>query len=145
MTAEGQQTNLRRRTRTSGNAHQSSIHEPAGSGRTANYVPFTWGAAWPAPRRAAHAPLGTGSDEPLPIWLAALIASSCQATVNGEDHAVEWYCISGRAIYTNAGVETELIHPLGVRLKGGHSLAVSWVPGQTEYTLEVFRQFDCCA
>jgi hypothetical protein len=78
----------------------------------------------------------------VPVWLAALIAAPCEACGGGENHAVSWQCISGRAFYTNAGLETEMIEPLGVRLRGGHTLAVSWMPGETGYTVEVFRQFD---
>ncbi len=101
----------------------------------------------PGPRYAGPAPLmlvaSRGSSEhadPLPIWLAALIASRCEANRNGTMRAVNWNCISGRAVYTNDGADPELIQPLGVRLQGGHTLAVSWIPGETEYTLEVYRQ-----
>jgi hypothetical protein len=83
--------------------------------------------------------------EPVPIWFAVLIASSCQASGSGEDHIVRWNCVSGRALYTNAGPDTEVIEPLGVSLKGGHTVAVSWTPGETTYTVEVFRTFDYCA
>jgi len=82
---------------------------------------------------------------PLPIWLAALAAARCQANRNGEDHAVRWSCVSGRALYTNAGADAELIQPLGVRLQGGQTLAVYWLPGQTAYTVEVYRQDEMCA
>jgi hypothetical protein len=78
--------------------------------------------------------------EPVPVWLAALIAARCAAAVEGGIHAVEWNHIRGRAIYTNAGVETETIQPLGVRLGGGDTVAVSWLPGETAYTVEVIRQ-----
>lgn len=90
---------------------------------------------WPPPA-GAHEPRGAG--EPIPIWLAALIASRCQVSRNGQDRAVRWRCVSGRATYTNAGSEAELIEPLGVCLESGHTLAVTWAPGQSEYTLEVF-------
>lgn len=84
-------------------------------------------------------------SEPVPIWLAALLAAPCQAAGNGEDHAVRWNCASGRALYTNGGAHTERIEPLGVTLKEGHTLAVCWAPGETTYSLEVFRQYDQCA
>ena len=77
---------------------------------------------------------------PVPIWLAALAATECLATRNGEDHAVRWDCVSGRAVYTNSGADTETIHPLGVSLEGGQSLAVYWMPGETAYTVEVYGQ-----
>lgn len=82
---------------------------------------------------------------PVPIWFAALMATQCQAKANGEDRDVRWDCVSGRAVYTNRGPEMEVIEPLGVCLQGGHTLAVSWIPGETAYTVEVFRQFGCVA
>jgi hypothetical protein len=85
------------------------------------------------------------AGDALPIWLAALAAARCQANQNGEDHAVRWSCVSGRAQYTNAGADAELIQPLGVRLQGGQTLAVYWLPGQTAYTMEVYRQDEMCA
>jgi hypothetical protein len=85
------------------------------------------------------------AGDPLPIWLAALAAARCQANRNGEDHAVRWSCVSGRAQYTNAGADAELIQPLGVRLQGGQTLAVYWLPGQTAYTVEVYGQDEMCA
>jgi hypothetical protein len=85
------------------------------------------------------------AGDPLPIWLAALAAARCQANRNGEDHAVRWSCVSGRAQYTNAGADAELIQPLGVRLQRGQTLAVYWLPGQTAYTMEVYGQDEMCA
>jgi hypothetical protein len=82
--------------------------------------------------------------EPVPVWLAALIAARCAADVEGGIHAVEWSHIRGRAIYTNSGAETEIIQPLGVRLAGGDTVAVWWVPGETAYTVEVIRQPGLC-
>jgi hypothetical protein len=81
----------------------------------------------------------------VPIWFAALLAAQCQAKAQGEDRDVSWHCISGRAVYTNRGMEEETIEPLGVRLQGGHSVAVSWGAGETSYTVEIFRQLDCVA
>jgi hypothetical protein len=74
-----------------------------------------------------------------------LIASRCQAVAGGEDHMVRWDHVSGRALYTNSGSETETIEPLGVRLQQGHTVAVSWIPGETAYTVEIYRQYDRCA
>ncbi len=85
------------------------------------------------------------AGDPLPIWLAALAAARCQVNRNGKDHAVRWSCVSGRALYTNAGADAELIQPLGVRLQGGQTLAVYWLPGETDYTVEVYRQDEMCA
>jgi hypothetical protein len=80
-----------------------------------------------------------------PIWLAALNAASCQATRGGENHEVRWSCAADRALYTNSGADTETIHPLGVRLEGGETLAVYWMPGETGYTMEVYRRNAACA
>jgi hypothetical protein len=74
----------------------------------------------------------------IPIWLAALAASRCRASGKGENHAVRWFCISGRALYTNGGADTEFIQPLGVSLQGGQTVAVSWMPGESAYTVEVY-------
>src|ERR1700722_9264334 len=70
----------------------------------------------------------------IPIWFAALLAAQCQAKAEGGDRDVSWHCISGRAVYTNRSVDEETIEPLGVRLQGGHSVAVSWGAGETSYT-----------
>jgi hypothetical protein len=77
------------------------------------------------------------ASQPAPIWLAVLIATGCQAVTNGQDRAIRWDCASGRAVYTNRSAGTEFIQPLGVQLQGGDTLAVSWAPGETAYTLEV--------
>lgn len=77
--------------------------------------------------------------ETIPVWLAALIAASCKAAVNDTHRAIEWSCFAGRALYTNKSRGAELIQPLGIHLDQGHTLAVSWTPGQTEYTFEVLR------
>lgn len=75
--------------------------------------------------------------EPTPIWMAALMASRCLANRRGQDCAVSWSHVSGKALYTNSGADPELIQPLGIYLQGGQTLAVSWIPGDTTYTLEV--------
>ena len=79
------------------------------------------------------------------LWLAVLRASSCEAQSNGQYHAVRWNLVSGRAVYTNAGRDAELIEPLGVSLLGGHTMAVYWMPGDTAYTVEVYRHRELCA
>ena len=81
-------------------------------------------------------------SEPVPIWLAVLLATPCHAHRNGENHAVRWNWVSGRALYTNAGGDAEHIQPLGVYLMGGHTVAVCWMPGETAYTVEVYRQTE---
>jgi hypothetical protein len=80
-----------------------------------------------------------------PIWLAALNAASCQVRGKGEDHAVPWSCAAGRAVYTNSGADTEMIDPLGVSLERGQTLAVSWMPGETGYSIEVYGRNGACA
>jgi hypothetical protein len=90
-------------------------------------------------------PPADGPPDPTPIWLAALMAMRCLATANGEDHAVSWSHMRGRAVYRNAGAGPELIQPFGVHLEGGHTLAVSWLPGETSYTVEVYRPYELCA
>jgi hypothetical protein len=84
-------------------------------------------------------------SEPVPIWLAVLHATACKAKRNGENHTVRWEWVSGRALYTNAGLDVERIEPLGVSLMGGHTVAVHWMPGETAYTVEVYRQTELCA
>ena len=100
-------------------------------------------------RRPVQRSVATGclrpAGDPLPIWLAALVAARCQVSGNGEDHAIRWRSVSGRALYTNGGVDAEWIRPLGVRLEGGQTLAVDWRPGETDYTVEVYRQDEMCA
>jgi hypothetical protein len=81
----------------------------------------------------------------VPIWFAVLMASSCRANANGENHAIRWDCVSGRAEYTNRGGDAERIEPLGVSLMGGETLAVCWMPGETAYTLEVYAENEKCA
>jgi hypothetical protein len=78
--------------------------------------------------------------ESLPIWLAVLVATSCHARSSGTAHAIRWQHVSGRATYTNLGNDEEHIEPLGVRLPRGKTVAVAWLPGETEYTVEVFSK-----
>ena len=82
----------------------------------------------------------TNAGDPLPIWMAALFASRCQASdEQGGDRMVNWRCVSGRALYTNGGAEVETIQPFGVPLRRGETVAVSWLPGDTAYTVELYR------
>ena len=75
--------------------------------------------------------------EPAPIWFAALVAVT--ARVNAES-SVRFEYVSGRAIYTNSSHDTQEIDGLGVSLDRGQTLAVYWAPGETAYTMEVYRQ-----
>jgi hypothetical protein len=71
--------------------------------------------------------------------MAALLASGCHASANGTSRTIDWRLQSGRALYTNAGAETETLQPFGIPVRGGETLAVSWRPGDTSYTVELHR------
>jgi hypothetical protein len=85
------------------------------------------------------------STQPMPIWLAALRAAQCRATGGSRRHVVPWARVLDRAVYTNTGDMAEFIEPLGVRLECGETLAVSWKPGETGYTMEVYGRSRMCA
>jgi len=68
-------------------------------------------------------------SEPMPIWMAALLASDA-----GNEFAWQWR--SGRAVYTNHGTECERIEAFGLEVRRGESVAVTWIPGDTAYTVE---------
>jgi len=99
---------------------------------------------WPASHAGSACRPATRTPEPLtcteaaPVWFAVLMASECRAVGSGEDRPIRWDYVSGRAFYTNRSAVAESIHPLGVELARGDTLAVSWAPGHTEYTIEVF-------
>lgn len=67
---------------------------------------------------------------PLPIWMAALLASEAGASIR-------WEWVAGRAVHTNFGEEPEILEPLGVELRGGESVVVTWQPDETGYTIEL--------
>jgi len=75
--------------------------------------------------------------EPTPIWMAALMAARCLANREGDGALVRWNHVSGKALYTNSGADPEWILPLGIFLPAGQTLSVSWLPGDTAYTVEV--------
>ena len=75
----------------------------------------------------------------IPVWLAALIAADCKAISRFEAHGIHWSCAGGRAVYTNLGRMRESVQPFGLTLEPGDTLAVSWRPSETEYTLELCR------
>ena len=83
--------------------------------------------------------------EARPIWLAALLATPFRATSDTQQREVLWSCIAGRAVYTNSSTETEFIQPLGVKLQRGDTLAVFWTPGESEYTVEVYKPNELVA
>jgi len=83
-------------------------------------------------------------QEPQPIWMAVLLATGCQAVGNGRERAVRWEWVAGRAVYTNTNGESERIEPLGATVRDGDTLAVYWAPGETTYTLEMYRQRSLC-
>jgi hypothetical protein len=80
-----------------------------------------------------------------PIWLAALVATGCEAVSDRECHQIGWNWVRGRAVYTNLRARSEEIRPLGVTVARGETLAVTWEPGETEYTLHVDRPAALCA
>ncbi|HWC97584.1 MAG TPA: hypothetical protein VG456_12555 [Candidatus Sulfopaludibacter sp.] len=78
--------------------------------------------------------------EAAPIWFAALSAVTSHSAGNGELRSVRFEYVAGRALYTNSTANSQDIDPLGVTLHEGQTLAVYWVPGETAYTLEVYRR-----
>ncbi len=88
---------------------------------------------------------GIENREHTPIWLAALVAKGCTARHCAEHRSVRWRCNSGKALYTNSTRDAEHIHPFGVSLRRGETLAVSWKPGETAYTIEVYKEADTAA
>ncbi len=91
-------------------------------------------------RAAANRAMLQLECDPAPVWLAALAAATHRATRDGQNRDVGWKCAFGRALYTNDGADAELIQPLGVSLEGGQTLAVSWAPGATSYTMQVYGE-----
>jgi anthranilate phosphoribosyltransferase len=69
------------------------------------------------------------TDERIPIWMAALLASNA-----GNEVAWQWH--AGRAVYTNRGAESAMIEAFGLEVQRGESVAVTWIPGETAYTVE---------
>src|SRR5450759_2296611 len=121
-TAEQSQVHIARRTMTT-----SSVASPnRGGGDSAADLSAAGLHSGAGPVRA-QLPEASQPSEPVPIWLAVLLATSCKAQRNGENHAVRWNWVSGRALYTNAGRDAEHIEPLGVNLMGGHTMAVYWI------------------
>ena len=85
------------------------------------------------------------SGKHAPVWLAALVAASCRAQCQGTYHEIRWRAVSGRAVYTNFGLCTERIEPLGVDLPAGDTVAVWWEHGDTAYAMEVYSDSEKCA
>jgi hypothetical protein len=75
-----------------------------------------------------------------PIWFAALVANQCEAVEHSRRNAVSWRCCLGKALYTNSSRNAEHIHPLGVSLRRGDTLAVWWQPGEAEYRVKVYSR-----
>jgi hypothetical protein len=88
---------------------------------------------------------GLRTSTPLPVWFAALVASNCYASGEGSEHPVHWVCEAGRALYTNCQSHSEWIEALDVRLHVGDTVSVTWIPGETAYTVEILHTFDCVA
>jgi hypothetical protein len=93
---------------------------------------------------AEHA-ASAGCSETLPIWLAVLIATSCQARSMDHSHKIRWSVAAGRAVYTNLGRDAERIEPFAISLSPGETLAVCWTAGETAYTLDVCSHSERCA
>jgi hypothetical protein len=74
----------------------------------------------------------------VPVWFGALLAHCCQAIHGVETHSIQWDCISGKALYTNLHGHAAQIQPFGVCLRPGETISVSWRPGETEYTLDIY-------
>ena len=77
--------------------------------------------------------------EPIPIWMAALVASGCEVKSSCGARAVDWRFASGRAVYTNHSAETEIMQPFGIAVRAGETMVVSWRPGETAFTVELAR------
>jgi hypothetical protein len=73
-----------------------------------------------------------------PVWMDALLSADCRAVSAGREQAISWEWKAGRAVYSNTSSETEVIHPLGVRLPNGHTIALHWAPTETAYTVETY-------
>jgi hypothetical protein len=78
------------------------------------------------------------APDALPVWVAALLSSEAGARVR-------WEWVGGRAVHTNFAVEPEIIEPLGIELRGGESVVVTWQPGETGYTIELQPQDSLAA
>ena len=73
-----------------------------------------------------------------PVWMDALLNADCRAVSAGREQPISWEWKAGRAVYSNTSSETEVIHPLGVRLPNGHTIALHWAPAETTYTVETY-------
>lgn len=87
----------------------------------------------PTPRRQPAT-----ATEPMPIWMAALLASAA-------GRKVSWEWLGGRAVFRNRSARPELIEPLGLRVGRGESVVVTWLPGQSEYTIQLYRRNSLAA
>ena len=97
-----------------------------------------WAETLPAPKPPVR-------EQRPPVWMAALMAAHCCARCGTLSREIRWRSEEGRAVYTNAGRSTENIEPLGIKLPPGGKLAVWWIPGSTEYTIEVSDGAERCA
>jgi hypothetical protein len=75
----------------------------------------------------------------LPIWLAALLARGCRAIEGSVARPVDWRWVANRAMYTNDRADVEVIEPFGIPLRCGETIAVTWLSGETAYTIELLR------
>lgn len=86
-----------------------------------------------------HVTNSASNKQEVPVWLAVLTAAGCQAISRFETRSIRWTSTGGKAIYTNTGAVRESVQPFGLTLEPGDTLAVSWQPRETEYTLEICR------
>jgi hypothetical protein len=90
-------------------------------------------------------PIGRSASERLPIWMSALLSIGCYATGNNGQRTIAWNCGASQAHYTNGSSDTEVIYPFGIRLGCGETIYVSWLPGETEYSIELYCQHPIAA
>ena len=81
-------------------------------------------------------PISEIHSESLAIWMSALRESGCSANRNGISRQIDWRFVSGNALYTNGGGEPEWIEPFALQLESGETMIVTWLPGETAYTVE---------
>jgi hypothetical protein len=83
--------------------------------------------------------------DPLPIWMAALVASECKVHSPHGVREVDWHCLSDHALYTNRDFEPEILLPFGLAVAGGETVVVTWLPGDTGYTVRLERRKSAAA
>jgi hypothetical protein len=85
-----------------------------------------------------HGIVDRGDAGAQPVWLAALAGACCHAVSSKGARTICWEWLQGHAIYFNISKESERIQPLEVDLPSGHTIAVSWAPSETTYSVKTF-------